>query len=85
MGSEEHVTALPYVSAHFPFHICVSCFCIAFLSSCVTRFVFLWNPLTDFTLYAVSDNSPVCRRPVLETSVTFTPRSSYYMYGSNNR
>jgi len=77
--------ALSYVSAHFPFHICVSCFFIAFLSSCVLLFVFLWNTATDIILYAVSDNSPVCRRPVLETSLTFTPRSSYYTYGSNKR
>jgi len=77
--------ALSYVSAHLPFHICVSCFFIAFLSSCVLRFMFLWYPVTDVILYDVSDNSPVCRRPVLESSLTFTPCSCYYTYGSKNR
>jgi hypothetical protein len=76
--------ALSCVSAHFPFHICVSCFFIAFLSSCALRFMLLWNPLTDVILCVVLDNSPVCRRPVLETSVTLIPRSSHYTYGGNN-
>jgi hypothetical protein len=76
---------LSYVSAYFPFHICVSCFLIALLSSCVLRFIFLCIPLTDVFSYAVSDNWTVCRRPELEMSVTLTPCFSYYTYGSNSR
>lgn len=76
--------ALSYVSAHFPFHISVSCFFIAFFQLCIAVYVSMESANRRY-FYVVSDNSPVCRRPMLETSVTFNPCFCYYTYGSNNR